>query len=129
MRKHLRNFSIGFLAISAPFFAVESRATPWGEIEEHSTLTLKKSLSVEPGFTLDPGQKFFVIGSEFIGPINVQVLTLRATPCTPELSSRSVSMVILENEYGFEMNQNCKISTYIEMKDYYRESLFDQAPQ
>jgi hypothetical protein len=63
------------------------------------------------------------------GTIQVETLSMRLFPCPRAFADKRAALQILGERYGLEMNPNCEITLYVEMKDFYRESLFEAPPR
>jgi|GEM_PF-6165889 len=114
--------------ISFFFLPSLSVATPWSEIEKEKVLQLKEDLVVAPDVTLPKGSQFAVNGTSFFGPPFFEIIQLRLFPCPEKWADRKLELMILSDRYGFEMDWNCGISFYLEVRDYYSESYFEQLP-
>jgi hypothetical protein len=121
MSKKTRNV-LGLLAL---IFSVSAQASPWSEIESQSVIELKKDLAIDANLTLKSGSRFAVNEVEVLGATSVEAISMRLFPCTPALSTQKAPLTLLDDQYGFEMDLNCSITFYLEMKDYYLESYFN----
>ena len=116
---------IKILGISlALFITLAVEAAPWSEIENHSTLELKKDLPVTGGIVLPAGGRFLVDDLEILDALNVETASLQMLPCPESIGTKNIDLLILEDRYGFELKAGCKVSLYLEMKDFYQESYF-----
>lgn len=114
-------------ALLAPALLMLSSAsaTPWSELEPGTILRLKESLRLEEGFRFKKKGTFALNQVTFLDSIRVEALSLRAFPCPRSFADKKAALQILDEKYGFEMNVNCEITLFVELKDYYQESLFE----
>ncbi len=129
MRRHFPydgTMKSAFALFLASCFALSSAwARPWSEIETGTILRLKEDLPVIPGLMIPKDSQFAVNALDFFGPPYLAVFSLRLFPCSEEMAARKQDLVILEDKYGFEMSWNCRISMFLELRDFYRESYFE----
>ena len=111
------------MALSTP--ALSAHASPWGEIEPHLQIHLKKDLTVTPDFKIPAGQNFIVDDVEAYGDPAFESITLNSVQCPEDQASRSLALTLLEDRYGFELETGCKYSFYLELKDFDQESYFE----
>jgi endo-1,4-beta-D-glucanase Y len=119
----MRNLLLILATISG--FTPLAQASPWSEIEKDSVIRLKEDLQVSSTLMLPKDSRFAVNDVEFFGPPYLEVISLRLFPCPDSLANQRHDLAILEDSYGFEMDWNCKISMFLEVRDFYRESYFE----
>ena len=109
------------------FFSVSiACASPWSELEAGSVVRLKNDLRLTETLVLPKDSTLAINQIEAFGPPYLEFITLRLFPCTAALANQRLDMILLDDQYGFELDLNCKISVYLEIKDHYRESYFER---
>ncbi len=117
---------LGSKTLSDPY---QSPSSPWNDLDSGSVVRLKSELEVTEDFLLPAGTRFVVENHQILSPPSIAILNLHIESCGREIASREVPLVILDEIIGFEMSRNCRIALYLELSDYYQESLFELEPQ
>jgi hypothetical protein len=97
----------------------------WMDIEPATILKLKGDLKINETLTLAKGSTLAVNEVSPLDSIRVQQINLVLFPCRAPLDETRVEMTILDDTYGFEMQKSCKVSLYLEFKDFNRDSYFE----
>ncbi len=97
----------------------------WAEFETDHQLSLKKDLVINDRFQFKAGTQFIVHAAETLDPVPVMVFILYATQCDQTTPQTPVEMVILDETVGFEWKKNCRADFYVEFKDLYLKSYFE----
>ncbi|MBU6153525.1 MAG: hypothetical protein KGP28_04410 [Bdellovibrionales bacterium] len=119
------NASLMFFAALLGFTSPVS-ANTWNEIEAGTVLRLKQNLEILPSLVLPKGAHVAVNSIDFFGPPYLASYGLKLFPCPESIAERRIDMVILDNAYGIELDWNCRISLFLEVRDFYRESYFEK---
>jgi hypothetical protein len=119
----MRNLLLILATLSG--FTPLAQGSTWSEIEKNSVIRLKENLDLTSTLSLPKGSQFAVNDVEFFGPPYLEAISLRLFPCPEPLANQRLDLTILEDSYGFELGWNCKISMFLEVRDFYRESYFE----
>lgn len=125
MMKTLIGFCLLFSTTISTAHAEETPSVKWMDIEVSNILKLKTDLKINDAFTLKQGSTFAVNDINPIEEIRVEQINLVLFPCSSPLDETKVDMTILNDTYGFEMAKSCRISLYLEYKDFNRDSWFE----
>ncbi|NDF15077.1 hypothetical protein EB061_07110 [bacterium] len=118
------------VALLFAFFTIapaECAATPWSELEAGTIVKLRQPLLLEEGYRLKKGGALALHQIRFLEPIQVEALSMRYFPCPRSFADKKAALQILEEKYGFEMDLNCEITVFVEFKDFYLDSLFENS--
>jgi hypothetical protein len=124
-RKYPLLFSVGLLFAFITVASSHSFATPWSELEAGTIVKLKQPLRLEEGYLLKKGGTLALNQIRFLDPIQVEALSMRYFPCPRSFSDKKAALQILNEKYGLEMDLNCEITLFVELKDFYSDSLFE----
>jgi hypothetical protein len=122
----IRKLILTFLLAS---FSICAQATPWSDLEPGTVLRLRDSLQLEEGYRFKKGGTFALHRIDFLDSIQVEMLSLRLFPCPRSFADKKAELQIINEKYGLEMDLQCEITLFVEMKDYYSESLFEASPR
>lgn len=96
----------------------------WYDLENYNRYTLTQDIVFENGMTFKAGQKFDMF--DFIaGGVPVAYFGMHYTDCKNPDELAELSIVDVGNHrIGAQLEEGCNLSLYVELKDFFKESLF-----
>lgn len=96
----------------------------WYDLEMYNRYTLTQDIVFENGMTFKAGQKFdmfdFIAGGVPVAYFGMHSVTCNNPDETAELSLVDVGSHVI----GAQLEEGCNVSLYVELKDFFKESLF-----
>ena len=119
------------LAPLALFIATTSNASSitgsWDDLEPGKPYALKKSVTLKPNVVIASGVPLKYLERVSLDPVQVFRFDFKMIKCPPSLAQQKTDIVMVDRDYGMELQPGCLISIYVETKDYYHVSLLDPA--
>ena len=119
-------------ALIALFLICSSaQALTWEELEPPAKLKLKTPITFENGVTIDPSEMSFSLEEKtgLSAPgVALMYYEVKGIACSDPARTAPPSVVEanspMDHMVGVELFENCVLGIYVEIKDYYLESLF-----
>jgi hypothetical protein len=114
----------------------QALATPWSELVEKHTYELKQNFQLpqleRSNSLLDfsAGEKFELLETTHLGPLNVAIFTFRYEACPGSQMKTDMEIIPVQGsfpvvEVGAQLETGCKLEIYLESRDIPRTSFFE----
>jgi hypothetical protein len=104
----------------------------WGDLDLYERYTLNQEINFENKVTLKPGDSFDML-DRIGGEIPAIYLQFHSVKCeNPDLSSEMILINPNPNDtstdrtIAVELEEGCNLGLWVEVKDYYSPSIFDE---
>ena len=96
----------------------------WQQIELNQNLLSNEPITLNQKVTLPTHSQLKVVELVSLDEIQVLSYKLKMIPCDSTLKNETSEMIILNNDYGFQLEQGCNLNVFVEIKDLSKPSLF-----